>query len=72
MIILELFLSMFIDITRSDFIGIMVSMIILITYNTTFQREPFKNINRFLILLGGDLIYDLIWILMNLKVRNNS
>lgn len=68
MIIIQLILELFITINRSDFIGIIISMGILIVYNTTFQREPIKNINRFLILLSGDIVYDLIWVLMNLKV----
>ena len=68
MIILELFISLFVDIMRSDFIGIIVSIGILVIYNTSFNREPFKNINRFLIVLGGDIIYDLLWILINMKV----
>ena len=68
MIILELFLALFISITRSDFISIAISMGILIIYNTTFNREPIKNINRFLYALGGNIVLDLIWVFMNLKV----
>ena len=68
MIILELLLSLFISIDRPDFIGIVISMGILIIYNTTFNQEPIKNINRFLIVLGGNIVLDLFWIFMNLKV----
>jgi hypothetical protein len=70
MIILQLLLSLFISITRPDFIGVVISMGILIIYKTTFNREPVKNINRFLLALGGNIVLDLFWILMNLKVFN--
>lgn len=72
MIILELLLTLFINISHPDFVGIILLMGILIVHNTTFQKEPFKNINRFLMGLAGNILNDLIWILINLKVRRFS
>lgn len=67
-IILVLALSLFVSVNRSDFIGIIIPMIIYVIYSTTFKREVLKNINRFIIGISANLAYDLLWLLINLKV----
>jgi hypothetical protein len=68
MIIFQLLLSLFVTLYRSDFIGIFISMGILIIYYTSFEKEPIKNINRFLYAIAGNIFINFIWILLNLNV----
>jgi len=70
-IIIVLALSLFVSVNRSDFIGVIIPIIIYVIYSTTFKREVLKNINRFIIGIGANLAYDLLWLLINLKVNFN-
>jgi len=68
-ILVIFFISILVSVNRSDFIGIIIPLIIYIIYSTTFKKEVLKNINRFLISIGANIIYDLIWLLMNFEVK---
>lgn len=67
-ILIAIFLSLFISVSRSDFIGIIIPMLIYIVFLTTFKNDVLRNLNRFILALGINLAYDLFWILINLKV----
>ncbi len=68
LILLTLIFSLFMSVIRSDFVGIIIPIIIFLIYQTTFKQEVLKNINRFIMAISGNIAYDLLWILINLKV----
>ena len=43
-------------------------MILYVIYVTTFKKEMLRSLNRFMLAIVGNCAYDLIWLLLNLKV----
>jgi hypothetical protein len=57
------------NLSRSDFVNIIVPTLILVIFYTSLNSNVIKFLNIFLIMILGALGYDLLWFLFSASVR---